>query len=113
MGRHFMGSMVSFHDQVHTFMFQSLQPSLKIPRCHTRECEIVLPRCWRVYAALLSGFTFEMPINASPPNRRTRVLCVTRWANRVVFPFDLKTHFASVTLQSPSTLNAKPFPFNI
>lgn len=43
------------HDQVHVPVLQS---SLKILTCHTRECEIVLPRCWRVYAALLSGFTF-------------------------------------------------------
>ena len=50
-----------------------------------------------------------MPINASPPNRRTRVTCVTYWTNGLAFPLDLKTFLASVTLQSPSTLKANPF----
>jgi hypothetical protein len=59
-----------------------------------RECEIA-PRCWRVYEALLSGPTSQMPINASPPNSRTRVKCMIlgSWG----LPSDHKTLLASVT----------------
>jgi hypothetical protein len=43
-----------------------------------RDSEIA-PRLSRVYEALLSGRTSQISINASPPNSRTRVLCMTYW----------------------------------